>query len=194
LWLGDTPYGAFGGCTSLVTVTLGNSVTNIGDFAFIGCSSLATVTIGNNVTTIGDGAFEYCTSLTSVHFQGNAPSLGEGVFYDTPATNYYLPGTTGWGTNFGGRPTALWHLPTPTILTLPPNFGLKTNHLAFRISWATNASVVVDAASSLADPAWIPIATNTIATGIDQATDGWADFTDPDPAAHPARFYRVRSP
>jgi hypothetical protein len=24
------------------------------------------------------------------------------------ATVYYLPGTTGWGKEFGGRPTAVW--------------------------------------------------------------------------------------
>ena len=48
-----------------------------------------------------------CTSLTGVYFQGNAPSLaGSSVFDgDNHATVYYLPGTTGWGSTFGGRPT-----------------------------------------------------------------------------------------
>ena len=32
-------------------------------------------------------------------------------------TVYYLPGTTGWGPTFGGRPTALW--PPPTVQTPP---------------------------------------------------------------------------
>ena len=61
-----------------------------------------------------------CTSLTGVYFQGNAPSLGGSyVFYgDNNATVYYLPGTTGWGTTFGGRPTALW-IQVPTIQTPP---------------------------------------------------------------------------
>ena len=36
------------------------------------------------------------------------------------ATVYYLPGTTGWGTTFGGRPTAQWN-PFPTILSQPQN-------------------------------------------------------------------------
>jgi hypothetical protein len=27
---------------------------------------------------------------------------------DASATLYYLPGATGWGATFGGRPTALW--------------------------------------------------------------------------------------
>jgi hypothetical protein len=52
-------------------------------------------------------------NLISVYFKGNAPSLGgSGVFDDCNATVYYLPGTTGWGTSFGGRPTVLWNIPT----------------------------------------------------------------------------------
>ena len=38
-------------------MTIGNSVTTIGRWAFSSCSSLTSVTIGNSVTTIGDNAF-----------------------------------------------------------------------------------------------------------------------------------------
>ena len=37
--------GAFGGCTSLTSVTIPNSVTSIGSWAFYGCSNLASITI-----------------------------------------------------------------------------------------------------------------------------------------------------
>ena len=37
---------------------------------------------------------------------------------DNNATVYYLPGTAGWGTTYGGRPTALW-VQVPTIQTPP---------------------------------------------------------------------------
>ena len=67
---------------------------------------------GKSVTNIGGYAFAGCLSLTSVYFQGNAPSVGwievfnwlvgytSGVadWETDPATVYYLPGTTGWGT------------------------------------------------------------------------------------------------
>jgi len=102
-------YGAFSSCTALIKVTIGNGVTSIGNLAFYDCPCLTSVTIGHSVTNIGDNAFAVCTSLTGVHFKGNAPSIGSGVFYyDDDATVYYLPGTTGWGTTFGGRPTAVW--------------------------------------------------------------------------------------
>ena len=62
---------AFSYCTSLTTVTIGNSVTTIGDWAFSGCSSLTTVTIPDSVTSIGNSAFYGCGSLTDVYYDGD---------------------------------------------------------------------------------------------------------------------------
>ena len=105
-------YNAFSDCTSLASVTIRYGVTSIADYAFSGCTRLASVTIPASVSSIGNSAFYGCTSLTGVYFLGNAPSLGSSVFYgDNNATVYYLPGTTGWGSMYGGRPTALWDLP-----------------------------------------------------------------------------------
>ena len=121
---------AFADCTSLTTVTIPGSVTNIGDSAFSD-SGLYTLTIGNGLTSIGPDAFADCTSLTTVTIPGSVTNIGDGAFYDGPnlariyfvgdapaiglnvfssdcynATVYYLPGTTGWASAFGGLPTA----------------------------------------------------------------------------------------
>jgi len=186
---------AFEWCTTLQSVTIPNGVTSIEAEAFSVCSVLATVTIPESVTNMGNYIFYNSPALQAVRFAGNAPVIGAEPFYSADAvTVYHLPGATGWGSTFAGRPTAPWHLPSPIILDLPPFFGIQTNHFAFRISWATNASVVVDASPSLSTPSWSPIATNSISMGSDPLTDGWSDFTDPAPATAPARFYRVRSP
>ena len=42
---------------SISSITIPNSVTNIGNGAFGGCTSLTNVTIPNSVTSIGDDAF-----------------------------------------------------------------------------------------------------------------------------------------
>jgi hypothetical protein len=168
--------------------TIPSSVTSIGCRAFLGCPGLTNVTIPSGVTGIGERAFSYCAGLVSAYFQGNAPSIGVDVFKASGiATVYYLPGTTGWDSTFGGRPTALWMLPNPLILNNGPGFGVHTNGFGFIISWATNIPVVVEACTSLANPIWSPVNTNTL-------TDGTSYFSDPDWTNYPARFYRLRSP
>ena len=90
-----------------VSYTVPTGVTTIGANAFYGCAGLTGVIIPASVTSIGDYAFYGCTSLTGVCCMGNAPNLtGTNVFSgDNNATVYYMPGTTGWGGTFGGRPT-----------------------------------------------------------------------------------------
>jgi len=92
------------------------------------------------------------------------------------------------------RPSRLWYLPYPAILTAPPNVGIQSNTFAFRISWATNASVVVEGCTNLARPVWSAMSTNAISMGVDISTDGWSYFSDADWSNYPARFYRVRWP
>ena len=47
-------------------LTIPNSISQIGDYAFGGCTNLTSVTIPNSVTSIGDYAFQTCYGLTSV--------------------------------------------------------------------------------------------------------------------------------
>ena len=72
----------FRNCSTLKSVTIGNSVTSIGSSAFYGCTSLTSVTIPNSVTSIGDSAFSNCTSLTSVTIPNSVTSIGECAFYE----------------------------------------------------------------------------------------------------------------
>ncbi len=176
---------AFYGCNLLSSAAIGNGVISIGYYAFSG-THLATVTMGVGVTEIGVAAFYDCVSLKGVYCKGNAPSGDSTVFSDDyNATVYYLPGTTGWDTTFGGRPTALWFLPNPLILD--NSFGIQTNGFAFIISWATNISVIVEACTNLANPVWSQVSTNALFGGS-------VYFSDPQWTNYPSRFYRLRSP
>ena len=71
---------AFSGCTSLITVTLGSSVTGIGDKAFYNCSSLDKIIIPDAVTTVGTSAFEGCVSLEIASIGKDVLSLSQSVF------------------------------------------------------------------------------------------------------------------
>jgi hypothetical protein len=162
---------AFAGCLGLTNVTIGNSVTSVGDYAFNYCPALASVTIPNSVTNIGKYAFYDCFGLQSAFFQGNAPGV-DGVagsadttvfFYTGAGTVYFVSGTTGWGATFGGWPTAAWYQPAPQILGSGLGLGTGSNGFQFTISWATNTAVVVEASTNLLN--WTPVTTNTLING-----------------------------
>ena len=72
----------FKNLTQLTSLTIGNNVKSIGDYAFSGCIRLASVSIGNSVTSIGDGAFARIWCLTSVAIPNSVTSIGDGAFYD----------------------------------------------------------------------------------------------------------------
>ena len=178
---------AFDQCDGLVSVTIPGSITNIGPQAFWLCSSLTNVTISNGVISIGGYAFYYCRSLASIYFTGNVPARTNdlSVFNgDNNATVYYLPGTTGWGRTFDGRPTELW---VPQVQASGSDFGVQTNQFGFNITWASGMTVVVEASTNLVNSAWYPISTNTL-------TNGSIYFSDPQWTNYPGRFYRLRSP
>jgi hypothetical protein len=106
-------------------------------------------------------------------------------FSDPPLVVYYLPGAAGWEPFFYRLKTE-WVLPGPKILRTRDHFGPQDAGFGFRVSWATNASVVIEAGASLDISAWSPITTNTL-------VEGWFDFSDPDWENHAVRFYRLRS-
>jgi len=138
------------------------------------------------ITNIGEYAFYDCSSLTGVYFQGNSPTpTNDSTVFsgDNIGTIYDLPGTTGWGTLFDGWPTASW---LPQLQTGNGSFGVQSNQFGFNISWAGNMVVVVEAATNLANPVWIPVSTNTLAGGTSY-------FSDPQWTNYPGRYYRLSS-
>ncbi len=170
-------------CT-LTNVSIPNTVTSIGEGAF-SASYLDNVTIPSGITNIGFEAFFGCFGLSNVVFMGNAPPPETSVFVNDPfATAFYLPGTTGWNSMFDGIPTALLLLPNPTILNNSPSLGVQSDTFGFIVSWATNATVVVEATTNLSNPVWSPIATNVL-------TNGSFLFSEPLQTNNSGRYYRI---
>ena len=77
---------AFNSCTNLAQVSIPKSVTLIQDYSFYGCSSLSSITIPKGVTSIGYGTFANCTNLSSITIPDSVTHIDHGAFY---ATAYY---------------------------------------------------------------------------------------------------------
>ena len=86
----------FYGKTMLTALTIGSSVTSIGNFFFYGCRSLTSITIPESVTNIGEHVFEDCTALRKVIIEDGRTTLslgsnsGQSLFCDCPLEEVYL--------------------------------------------------------------------------------------------------------
>jgi hypothetical protein len=90
--------GTFYGCSSLTNVTIPNSVTSIGDYAFDGCSSLLNITIPNSITRIGWRTFGDCYNLKSMAFTGTIAQWNEiskKSYWNSNTGNYTIYCTDG---------------------------------------------------------------------------------------------------
>ena len=62
----DIGYEAFQWCSNLESIIIPPTITSIGGFAFRECSKLQSITIPPSVTKIGDCAFDDCSNLKSI--------------------------------------------------------------------------------------------------------------------------------
>ena len=80
---------AFSSCTGLTSISIPDSVTSIGQHAFSNCKGLISITIPDSVTTIGGGAFYGCTGLTSVTIPDSVTSIGYNAFNGCSSLTIY---------------------------------------------------------------------------------------------------------
>ena len=66
--------------TGITSISLPNSIREIGDSAFEGCSDLESIVITNNVRIIGDNAFKDCASLNYIYLGDGIREIGAHAF------------------------------------------------------------------------------------------------------------------
>jgi len=176
-----TGYIGSGGDVAIPGSIKGRPVTTIGDRAFCYCSVLTSVTIPDSVSAINTGAFARCEGLLRMYFAGDAPAPGAQVFdHADSVTVYYLPGTTGWGATFVGRPAVLWNPEFSAV-------GLQPTPVSLTVTGTPGIPVALEATTNLLADGWLRLHTTNL-------TGGSIDFHDPDWSNYPGRCYHVVGP
>ncbi|MCR4657267.1 MAG: leucine-rich repeat protein, partial [Lachnospiraceae bacterium] len=75
---------AFSGCNVLTSITIPNSVTKIGNYAFQNCKYLTTAHLGTGLQTMGGSVFSGCELLNTVNIPKSLTKAGYNDFYDCP--------------------------------------------------------------------------------------------------------------
>ena len=91
--------GAFIGCSGITEITVPNTVTAVGDYAFYGLkTNLSKVTFsgnGFNEVSIGSYAFRDCSNLAEIKLESGSriSVINEGAFYRCAITEFKIPAT-----------------------------------------------------------------------------------------------------
>lgn len=124
-------YSPFYNCTKLTSVTIGNSVSQIGNYAFDSCTSLADLTIEDGTETLSLGYNYYYSSSTT----------GQGLFYDCPLETLYLGRNLSYETSYNYGYSPFWQCKTLTSVTIG-NFVTSIEERAFyRCSGLTSVKI-----------------------------------------------------
>ena len=86
--IGDRAFSANATTSTLATITLPNSLENIGAFSFSSLRNLTEITLPSSLQTIGASAFKDCDSLTSLTIPSGV-TLGDKIFIVADITNLY---------------------------------------------------------------------------------------------------------
>ena len=71
---------AFRNCKKLETAVISGTMASIGESAFYGCELLKNVTISEGVASIKNNAFQGCSSLASISIPGSVTDTGTNIF------------------------------------------------------------------------------------------------------------------
>lgn len=147
---------AFSGC-HFTSIEIPSLVTTIGEYAFRGCLGLTAITIPDSVTSIGDGTFSNCSGLTAITIPDSVTTIGFSAFAQcTGLTSITIPDSV---TTIGQ--SAFWYCTGFTsitcLATTPPTLG---TNVFFNVP--TTCPIYVPAAS----------------VNAYKAASGWSDRAD----------------
>ena len=116
--IGDEAFSGIG----IKRVTIPNSVTDLGAYAFYNCKNLTAVTIGSGVRKMGEYIFAECKTLTTANLTDGVQEIAMGMFSSCPIAEITIPASV---TAIGDYAFYATKLKT---VTLPANVTKIGNH------------------------------------------------------------------
>ena len=96
----------------IISITIPEGVTSIGDAAFYNCESLTSIVIPEGVTSIGQDAFRECSLLTSIIIPDSVTSIGSSAFSECSSLTIYCEASSkpsGWSSYWNnGKLSVVW--------------------------------------------------------------------------------------
>ncbi len=138
---------AFGNNAAIKEINFGNSLNNIGDYAFAGCNGIEKLAFPDSLETLGSNAFYYCTALKEIEFGGGVKNIGRYAFF-----------------NAGGL----------TALRIPENVT-SIGDYAFKGTTGLKQILIPSTVTDIGDHAFYGATAATIYTDAKNYLGGWSD-------------------
>jgi uncharacterized repeat protein (TIGR02543 family) len=163
---------AFSGCTGLTSATFesGSQLTSIENFAFQNCTGLTSITIPNSVTSIGSYAFYYCTGLTSITIPAGVTSINSSAFSGCTGLTSVIFESNSQLTSIGGF--AFYDCTGLTSITIP-NSVTSIGDYAFQNCTGLTSITIPDSVTSIGDYAFNGCTGLTIYVEAASEPAGW---------------------
>ena len=134
--------------STIIELTLSDSVTTINENAFSGCSGLTSISIPSSVTEIGNGVFSGCTALKEVTIEDGSESLSlgyngyrEGLFNACPLEKVYIGRNLSYNTTQNDGYSPFYNKSTITELTLSDSVTTISENEFMKCSGLTQLTI-----------------------------------------------------
>lgn len=114
--IGDS---AFSGCKKLSELNIPSSVESIGKYCFRDCTALAEINIPSGVESIGHSCFENCTALTKINIPSSVESIGDSFISRSAISEITVDSEN---TNFCSVDNVLFSADKKTLIAFPPKY------------------------------------------------------------------------
>lgn len=131
------------------TITIPDTVINIGNYAFRTAKDVTSVKIGKGCKTIEDDAFTYCRELVEIKFEGETETIGARCFRGSNISKINIPDSV---TNIGEA--AFGQCNNLTSIVMPRNLTSIPKSAFYESTYLREVTLLCESLNSIGDQAF----------------------------------------